>query len=173
LTLRNPLNTPSTLNFPDKQVKAGSNKVTTTYGKENLVVEAVKPAAVNLKDSKWSPEYNLLKENLRAEFAVSIKCLHSFITALYFTGQNKTTVTQIPVYYRNNVKLNDSIVEAVEVKCGDKESLVMVMNNRQSPKPVFYKIKGLYLTGEVVMFEKDNDHYIRHIRVGCCRQRCY
>jgi hypothetical protein len=162
-------------NFPDKQVKADSNKVTTTYGKEDLVVEAVKPVAVNLKKSKWSAEYNLLKENLRAEFTASTKGSHLFITALYFTGQNKTIITQIPVYDRNNVKLNDSIVEAVEAKCGDKECLVMVVNNRQSPKSAFYKIKWLYVTGEVVMFEKDNVHYIRLIvkKIVCCRQRCY
>jgi Heparinase II/III-like protein. len=150
-------------NFPDRQVKADSNRVVTTYGKNDLVIEAIKPATIKLEDSRWSPEYNLLKENTKAEFFTNVKGSYLFITALYFTEQKKIAVTQIPVYDRNDVKVKDSIAEAVEIIDGDKEFVIMVVNNRQSPKAAFYKIKGVYVTGEVVLLEKDKDRYVKHL----------
>lgn len=150
-------------NFADRQVKADSNRVVTTYEKNNLVIESLNPVSIKLTDSQWSPEYNLLKDNTKAEFFANAKGGRSFITALHFEGQKNVSIKKIPVYDRGDAKLDDSTVEAVEVIYGDKEFVVMVVNNRESPANPFYKLNGTFVTGEVVLLEKVNNRYVTHI----------
>lgn len=145
--------------FADKQVTKGDQQVCTTYGTNDLTVEAIKPVEINLNESVWSPEYNLLKENIRAEFSVSTSGSHSFITALYFPEHGTVNIKQIPVYDRGDIKLGDSVAEAVEVVYNSKEYLVLVVNNPQGPVTPFYKVKGVVVTGEVVVLEKQGDGY--------------
>lgn len=149
-------------NFPNKKVNADANKITTTYGNDDLVIEPIKKTNIMLVDSHWSPEYNLLEKNTKAEIFSNVKGAYSFITALYFSGQKKVSFTRVPVFDRNDIKLDDTVVEAVEIKYGDKEFVVMVVNNNQSPKNPFYKVKDLFVTGEVVLLERVNGSYIPH-----------
>nr|MBP8790638.1 heparinase II/III family protein [Breznakibacter sp.] len=149
--------------FADKQVEARQQRVQTTYGKNDLVVEAIKPVEISLTESVWSPEYNLLKENVRAEFSVSTSGSHSLITALYFPEHGSINIKQIPVYDRADIKLADTVAEAVEVVCNGKEYVVLVVNNPQGPVTPFYKVKGFVVTGEVVLLEKQGGGYVQHV----------
>ena len=149
--------------FADKQVEAGKQCVQTTYGKNDLVVEAIKPVEISLTESVWSPEYNLLKQNMRAEFSVLTSGSHSLITALYFPEHGTVRIKQIPVFDRGDIKLADTVAEAVEVIYNGKEYLVLVVNNPQGPVTPFYKVKGVVVTGEVVLLEKQGESYVQNV----------
>lgn len=149
--------------FADKQVEARQQRVQTTYGNDDLVVEAIKPVEISLSESVWSPEYNLLKQNMRAEFSVLTSGSHSLITALYFPEHGTVHIKQIPVFDRGDIKLADRVAEAVEVVYNGKEYLVLVVNNPQGPDTPFYKIKGVVVTGEVVLLEKQGEGYVQSV----------
>jgi len=150
-------------NFPDNEVALDSNGVKTTYSKDNLTIQAVKAVMIKKEARKWSPEYNLLKDNQRVEFYKESEGFDSFITALYFPEKSNITCTQLPVCDKNNVKLADNIAEAVEIRYNDKEFVLMVVHNSQAALSSFYKIKDQLVTGEVVLLEKVAGKYITHI----------
>lgn len=149
--------------FADKQVAKGDQQVRTTYGSNDLTVAAIKPVEIQLSESVWSPEYNLLKENVRAEFSVSTTGSHSFITALYFPGNDSVSIKPIPVYDRGDIKLATTVAEAVEVAYNGKEYIVLVVNNPQGSITPFYKVNGVIVAGDVVVLEKQGERYVRHV----------
>ncbi len=149
--------------FADKIVTSADNKIMTTYAENNLVIESVKPVDIALKDAVWSPEYNTMTENKRAEISVKAKGSHSFITALYFDNQSKVTLQPVEVTSRGDGKLGVHIAEAVEVNYNGKEYVVMVVNNPQSAVNPFYKVKGELVTGDVVVLEKSESGYLKYV----------
>jgi len=74
-------------NFPNDSIQIKSGTLTTTYAKNNLIIQPVKKAEIKLTDSWWSPEYNLKIESKRAEVFSAAKGFTSFITLLYFPDE--------------------------------------------------------------------------------------
>lgn len=149
--------------FADTNVEASENRISTTYESDNLIIDIVKPADIVISDGVWSPEYNTLTRNKRAEVSVTTKGSHSFISALYFPSKSDVTIKPVEVLSRGDGKLGTHIAEAVEINYNGKEYIVMIVNNPQSPVNPFYKVKGVIVAGDAVVLEKTGNGYKRHV----------
>lgn len=149
--------------FTDKNVIVNDSQVSTTSGKDDLVVKMVKPASINLTDAVWSPEYNTMVENKRAEVFVEKEGSHSMVAALYFPDRANVSIQPVQVTDRGNRILKASEAEAFEINYDGKQFVLMVVNNIQSPANPFYKVNGEIVSGDVVLLEKVDDHYLKHV----------
>ena len=149
-------------NFPDKNV-AIKDKGLTINSKNSLRIQPVKEIPIKLTDSWWSPEYNLKKENTRAELSKKASGFTSFISILYFPEQTLLKYKKVPVYNREGILLKDENVEAVNFSINNTDYSVMVVHNSTAPGTHFYKVNNLLLTGEVVLIEKKGTATIHHI----------
>lgn len=147
-------------NFPDKNIEIKDKGLTTTFLKDNLRIQPVKETTIKLTDSWWSPEYNLKKENSRAELSKEATGFTSFISLLYFPEQTKLQYEKIAVYSRSDVLLLDSEVEAVKITFQDKEYTMVVVHNSPVPAANFYKVDNVLVRGEVILIEKDKTIHI-------------
>ena len=143
-------------NFPNKEIKVENNGLTTTYDDDNLRIQPLKKVDIALKDTWWSPEYNLKKENKRAELFKKAKGFTSFISLLYFPEKTNLNYKKTPVYNRNNVLLNDEDAEAVTITINDTEYTMLVVHNSPAPASHFFKVNNQFVSGEVVLIEKNN-----------------
>lgn len=146
-------------NFPDRLVSLTENQAKTTYEKHNLTVKAINPVKGRLTDTSWSPEYNLLRDNVRLEFSKETTGFDSFITALYFPDRGNVTVEKIPVFNRNDVAYSDKVVEALRVQYNDKEYIVLVAHQLDANVTPFYKVDNHFVSGEVVLMQKNGNEY--------------
>ncbi len=144
-------------NFADESVTLSDNSATTTYEKDNLILEAINPTKSKLENYSWSPEYNLLQKNKRLQNSVETTGFHSFITALYFDPNTK--IQKVEIKNRNNITLKDKKAEGLQINYNGKEYLLLVVHQLDAPVNPFYRIKNYYLTGEVVLAEKVGVHY--------------
>lgn len=147
-------------NFPDKNIEIKDKGLTTTFSKENLRIQPLKETEIKLIDSWWSPEYNLKKENSRAELFKEATGFTSFISVLYFPEQTELQYEKIPVYSRSDVLLLDSEVEAVKITFQGKEYTLVVVHNSPVPAANFYKVDNVLVRGEVILIEKDKTIHI-------------
>lgn len=150
-------------NFPDKNVSILNKSLKTTHTKNNFVIQPVKDVEMKLSDTWWSPEYNLKKENTRADLFKKATGFTSFISILYFPEQIKLQYEKILVYNRENVLLQDDVVEAVNFRIDDKEFTLMVVHNSTSPASYFYKVNSIFVNGEVVLIERKGSENTIHI----------
>lgn len=150
-------------NFPNKEIKIEKNGLTTTYDADNLRIQPIKKVDIALHNTWWSPEYNLKKENKRAEFFKNDKGFSSFITLLYFPDQTALRYEKIPVYNRNDVLLDEQDAEAVTVHLNDKIYTLLVVHRSPAPAAYFFKVNGTFLSGEVVLLEKSEGESIIHV----------
>ncbi len=149
-------------NFPDKNVTV-QDKGLTISSKNSLRIQPVKEVSIKLSDSWWSPEYNLKKENRRAELSKKASGFTSFITLLYFPQQTQMKYEKIPVYNRDGNLQMDKNVEAVNFTIDNTEYTLMVVHNSAVPATHFYKVNNRLVTGEVVLIEKNETTTISHI----------
>ena len=150
-------------NFPDKNVVLQDKSVNTINSKYNLRIQPIKEVEIKLTDSWWSPEYNLKKENTRAEISKKATGFTSFISLLYFPEQTKLQYEKIPVYNREDVLLQDENVEAVNFSINNKEFTLLVVHNSSAPAAYFYKVNNLLVRGEVVLIKKNGNVNTIHI----------
>lgn len=144
-------------NFPNSNVQVQDKGLTTTYQDNNLRIQPINKLEIKLDDSWYSPEYNLKKESKRAEFYLNTKGFTSFISVLYFPNQTKLNYKKTAVYDRNDVLLSDKDVEAVSLEIDGKTITMLVVHNSSSPAVQFYKVNGVFVQGEVVLIEKNNE----------------
>lgn len=150
-------------NFPDKNILLKDNGLITTFPKNNLRIQPVKETTIKLEPSWYSPEYNLKKENLRAELSREANGFDSFISLLYFPEQTNLQYQKIPVYNRNDALLSDHEVEAVKIIFEDKEYTLVVVHNSPVPAANFYKVNNLLVRGEVILIKKNEGSSKMHI----------
>jgi hypothetical protein len=152
-------------NFPNKDVEIQNDALSTTYQKNNLKIQPIKDVNITLKDTWWSPEYNLKKENKRAELTKNASGFTSFISLLYFPEQTPLLYEKTPVYNRNDVLLKDDEVEAITIRYDDKKYTLVVTHNSPVPAAHFYKVNGTIIHGEVILIEnslsKNEIHIIK------------
>ena len=144
-------------NFPDKNIVIDDKGLSTTFPKNNLRIQPVKETNIKLIDSWWSPEYNLKKENVRAELFKQATGFTSFISVLYFPEQTQLKYEKIPVYNRSDVLLSDNEVEAVKIMFEDKEYTLVVVHNSPVPAANFYKVNNVLVRGEVILIDKNEN----------------
>ena len=149
--------------FPDQSVSLSDNQAVTTYDSNNLKIQAINPVQEKLSDTQWSPEYNLLKDNVRFEFFKEVTGFDTFITAMYFPDDASVTIEKIPVFNRNNVAYSDKVVEALRIHYNDNEYIVLVAHQADANKTPFYKVDNHYVSGEVVIMENAGCKYKTHI----------
>lgn len=147
-------------NFPDKNIEIKDKGLTTTFLKANLRIQPIKETTIELTDSWWSPEYNLKKENSRAELSKEATGFTSFISVLYFPEQTKLQYEKTAVYSRSDTLLLDNEVEAVKISFEDKEYTLVVVHNSPVPAANFYKVDNVLVRGEVILIEKDKTIHI-------------
>ena len=150
-------------NFPDKNCVIEDKGLTTTFAKNNMRIQPIKEVKIKLEQSWYSPEYNLKKENLRAELSRESTGIDSFISVLYFPEKNQLKYEKIPVYNRSDVLLSDRDVEAVKINFDDKEYTLVVVHNSPAPAANFYKVNNTLVRGEVILIEKSKDTNEIHI----------
>ena len=143
-------------NFPNKNIIIQEKGLTTTYGKNNMRIQPIKDVNIKLEQSWYSPEYNLKKENLRAELSKETTGFDSFISLLYFPEQTTLQYQKIPVYNRSDILLSDKEVEAIKINFADKEYTLVVVHNSPVPAANFYKVNNTLVRGEVILIEKNN-----------------
>jgi hypothetical protein len=144
-------------NFPNRNVQVQDGGLMTTYEDNNLRIQPVNKLEIKLNDSWWSPEYNLKKESKRAELYLNTKGFTSFISLLYFPNQTQLTYKKTAVYDRNDTLLSDKDVEAVTIEIDGKTYTMLVVHNSPSPAVQFYKVSGIFVQGEVVLIEKNDE----------------
>jgi hypothetical protein len=144
-------------NVPNKNIEIKDDGLTTTYSKNNLRIQPIKKLNIELNDAWWSPEYNLKVESKRAELFVEANGFTSFISVLYFPEQTDLTYKKVPVYNRNDVLLSDKYVEAVTLGIDGKEYTILVVHNSPAPATNFFKINDRFVSGEVVLLEKNKE----------------
>lgn len=150
-------------NFPDKNIEIKSGGLSTRLSKDNLRIQPLKDVTIKLVDSWWSSEYNLKKENSRAELSKEATGFTSFISVLYFPEQTKLHYEKIAVYSRSDVLLLDSEVEAVKFTFENKQYTLVVVHNSPVPAANFYKVDNLLVRGEVVLIERSGIVPFYHI----------
>lgn len=143
-------------NFPNKNIIIQEKGLTTTYGKNDMRIQPIKDVNIKLEQSWYSPEYNLKKENLRAELSREATGFDSFISLLYFPEQTNLTYQKKSVYSRSDVLLEDSEVEAITVNFDDKEYTLVIVHNSPVPAANFYKVDNTLVRGEIILIEKSN-----------------
>lgn len=144
-------------NFPNDSIQIKSGTLTTTYPKNNLIIQPVKKAEIKLTDSWWSPEYNLKIESKRAEVFSAAKGFTSFITLLYFPDETNLKYEKIPVYNRSNKLLPDEVAEALNIVVDDKMYTIFVLHNSPVPADHFFIVNDQIISGEIVLIEKNKD----------------
>ncbi|WP_291864845.1 alginate lyase family protein [Maribacter sp.] len=150
-------------NYPNKKVKIENDGLVTTYDKKNLRIQPINDVDIKLTDSWWSPEYNLKKENKKAELFKKVEGSTSFISLLYFPEETKLSFKKTLVYTRNNVVLKDEDAEAITITIDEKEYTLLVVHNSSVPAAHFLKVNNQFVSGEVVLIEKsklENDIHI-------------
>ena len=150
-------------NFPNKSVLEQNEGLITTFSKNNLIIQPIKKTDIKLTESWWSPEYNLKKENIRAELSRKATGFDSFISVLYFPEQTKLNYQKVPVYDRNDILLSDKEVEAVKIILENNEYTMLVVHNSPVPAEHFFKVDGILVHGEVVLIERKYANNIIHI----------
>ncbi|MFD1616304.1 alginate lyase family protein [Gelatiniphilus marinus] len=150
-------------NFPNTNVKIENQGLTTTYLKNNLRIQPIKPIEIALNDSWYSSEYNLREKSKSAQLYKKAQGFASFISVLYFPDNTALTYKKVPVYNRNNVLLKDTDVEALSVAINDKEYTMLVVHNSPAPASNFFKVNNRLVSGEVVLIEKDKEGSHIHI----------
>lgn len=143
-------------NFPNKKVKELDNGIITTYENNNLMVQAINPVNISVRDSWYSPEYNLKKHSLKGEFHIKNKGFTSFITTMYFPDKKHVLIKKKPVYDRNNKLLLDKHAEAVEVTIDNTKYTLMVVHNSPIPATHFFKVDDIFVHGEVILIMEDD-----------------
>jgi hypothetical protein len=144
-------------NFPNDSIQIKSGTLTTTYAKNNLIIQPVKKAEIKLTDSWWSPEYNSKIESKRAEVFSAAKGFTSFITLLYFPDETNLKYEKIPVYNRSNKLLPDEVAEALNIVVDDKMYTIFVLHNSPVPADHFFIVNDQIISGEIVLIEKNKD----------------
>tara|TARA_R110001592_G_scaffold358214_1_gene662456 strand:+ start:163 stop:2331 length:2169 start_codon:yes stop_codon:yes gene_type:complete len=150
-------------NFPNKNIEIINNGLTTTYDEQNLRIQPIKNATIAVKDSWYSAEYNLKTASKRAEIFTKAKEFTSFISLLYFPDQTAITYKKTPVYSRKNVILKDADVEAVTIKIDETTYTILVVHNSSAPANQFYLVNNQFVSGEVVLIERNNEKSNIHI----------
>ncbi|ALJ06119.1 hypothetical protein APS56_13705 [Pseudalgibacter alginicilyticus] len=143
-------------NFPNDSLKIENKGITTSYKVDNLRIQPVNKAEITLTNSWWSPEYNLKKENKRAEIFKEVEGFSSFITLMYFPDKTDLKYEKTPVYNRNNKLLSDTDVEALNIYVDDVIYTILVVNNPQFIGAPFIVVNNLIVAGEVVLIENRN-----------------
>ena len=151
------------VNFPDKNVVIKNEGLATTFPNNNLRIQPVNQTTIKLLDSWFSPEYNLKKENTRAELFKKATGFTSFISVLYFPEQTQLKHEKISVFNRSDVLLLDKEVEAVKIVIEDKEYTLVVVHNSPVPAANFYKVDNILVRGEVILIEKSKTETILHL----------
>ncbi len=144
-------------NFPNQKLASDESGITTTYPSQNLRIQAVKPATIELEDAWYSSEYNLKTESKRAVFSNQSTGFESFITLLYFADDLKPEYKLLPVYSRGGGLLSNKDAEAISVRIDNQEFILFVVHNSSSPANHFYQVDGNFVQGEVVLLEKQGD----------------
>jgi hypothetical protein len=150
-------------NFPDKNIVIKDDGLSTTFLKNNLRIQPVKNTTIKLVDSWFSPEYNLKKENLRAEISREGNGFDSFISVLYFPEQTNLKYQKIPVYNRSDILLLDSEAEAIKITSNDVEYTLLVVHNSPVPAANFFKVNNILVRGEVILIEKNKKETTTYI----------
>ena len=150
-------------NFPNKNIKIVDEGLTTTYAENNLRIQPVKKVSIVINDSWYSPEYNLKTESKRAELFKKAKGFTSFISLFYFPNQTTITYNKTPVYSRKNDLLKDADVEAVTFKINEKEYTIIIVHNSSAPANQFYLVNNQFVSGEVILIEKNKKETLIHI----------
>ena len=114
---------------------------------------------VKITDSKWSPEYNLMKDSKKVEYYKTNTGFTSFITALYFTNQSEVVINKVPVYNRSGILMDDKNVEAVKVKYDNQTYIVLVSHQPEANFTPFFKVENTFVTGKVVLLQYDGTNY--------------
>ena len=141
-------------NFPNDSITIKNKNLITTYKNNNLKIQPINDAKIKLSNSWWSPEYNLKKQNKRAEIYKKETGFSTFITLLYFPESSSLKYTKTPVYSRKNVLLTDKEVEAVTITIDKTQYTIVVVHNPSSPANHFYKVNNIFVSGEVVLIKK-------------------
>lgn len=144
-------------NFPDKNIEIIDNGLTTTFEKNNLRIQPIKDVNIELSDEWFSSEYNLKTEIKRAELFKNSTGFTSFISLLYFPEETTLTYEKVPVYTRRNALMEDEDVEAVTINVGKVQYTLLVVHNSSAPGNHFYNVNGVFVQGEVVLIENNNE----------------
>jgi len=147
-------------NFPNDSVQIENKSLSTKYKSNNLRVQQINDAEIQITDAWWSPEYNLKKESKRAEIFKTIEGFSSFITLLYFPESTNLKYEKIPVYNRNNEMLSNADAEAINLQVDDTLYTILVVHNSPAPAANFFIINEQIVKGEVVLVTKNKDETI-------------
>lgn len=142
-------------NFPDKKVEVVNGGLSTTYDKDNLRIQLLKEANIEIQDAWWSPDYNFKEEISRAVITKQAKGFNSFISLLYFNKNNTVEYEKVPVYDRWDKQLPDNQAEAVKLKIGNTEYTLVVAHNIAEKLNTFLLVEGQVLSGGVILIEKN------------------
>jgi hypothetical protein len=143
-------------NFQDENVAIQKSGLTTTFTKNNLRIQPITNAKIELFDTWRSPEYNLKIKNKRAEISKNAVGFTSFITLLYFPELNDIKYEKTPVYNRSNDLISDKDAEAISITIQDVKYTLLVIHNSPSPASNFFKVNELLVQGEVVLIKKEH-----------------
>ncbi len=146
-------------NFPNQDIVQTEAGVLSDSSKSALLIHPIKVVDVKITDSKWSPEYNLMKDSKKVEYYKTNTGFTSFITALYFTNQSEVVINKVPVYNRSGILMDDKNVEAVKVKYDNQTYIVLVSHQPEANFTPFFKVENTFVTGKVVLLQYDGTNY--------------
>lgn len=146
-------------NFPNQNIIQKENGILSDPTNSALLIQQIKATDVKIADSKWSPEYNLMKDSKKAEFSQTNTGFTSFITALYFPNQAGIKVAKIPVYNRTDLLMKDKNVEAIKINYDNKTFIVLVSHQPEGSFTPFFKVENTFVTGQVVLLQHDGTKY--------------
>ncbi len=151
--------------FGESPVENNEEGISISKGMDKLLIQPINPVSVTLSESRWSPEYNLLKRNKMAECYREATGFTSFISAVYFPERDKVQVVKIPVYDRNNQPCHDKNVEAVKIRYNSHDYIFLVSYQPIDNFTPFFKVNNVFVKGHVVLLKYENAIPVQEVLV--------